>query len=198
MKKLSLAVCTIILGTLPAVAAAHTKIYTTTMNGPNEFPLQNPVSPGVGTAVVWIDTDLLTMRVKAEFGGLLGNTTAAHIHGPIPDPPANPLASVATTSPSFTGFPLGVTAGTYDFTYDLTQASSFHPNFVTNNGGTAASAMNAFIAGMDAGKMYFNIHSSSYTGGEIRGFMQLVPEPSALAIGGIGLITLLARRRRAA
>lgn len=194
MRNLLFAACPAFLLIGGAAASAHTKIYTTTMSGPNEFPAN--ASPGVGSSTVTIDTDSLTMRVQAEFSGLLGTVTAAHIHGPIPDPPANPLASVATTSPSFTGFPTGVTAGTYDHTYDLTQTSSYHPNFVSANGGTAAGAMNAFIAGMDAGKMYFNIHSSQFGGGEIRGFMQLVPEPSAFMLGGLGAAGLLARRRR--
>jgi hypothetical protein len=180
-------------------AHAHTSIYTTILNGPNEFPA-NP-SLGVGAAKLTVDFDLLAMRVEANFSGLTGNTTAAHIHGPIPDPPANPLAGVATPLPSFPGFPLGVQAGSYDQTFDMTAASSYNPAFVTANGGTVGSAMNVFFAGLDAGKMYLNIHTTNTQGGEIRGFFELVPEPSTLSLMALGLLTPLvcrARRRMAA
>jgi hypothetical protein len=43
---------------------------------------------------------------------------------------------VATTLPTFAGFPLGVTSGTYINTLDLTLASSYNPAFVTANGGS--------------------------------------------------------------
>ena len=43
---------------------------------------------------------------------------------------------MATRVPSFVGFPLGVTAGSMDNTYDLNLASSYNPAFVTDNGGT--------------------------------------------------------------
>jgi hypothetical protein len=175
-------------------ALAHTSIYATILNGPNEFP-PNP-SLGVGTSKVTVDFDLLTMRVEATFSGLTGNTTASHIHGPIPDPPANPLAGVATPVPSFPGFPLGVQAGSYDHTFDMTQSSSYNPAFVTANGGTVGSAMNAFFAGLDAGKMYFNIHTTNTQGGEIRGFFTLVPEPSTLSLTGLALLAPLVQRYR--
>jgi len=194
MKTMSMLACAaFVLGSLPA-AWAHTSIYTSILNGPNEFPA-NP-SLGVGTGKVTVDFDLLTMRVEASFSGLTGNTTAAHIHGPIPNPPANPLAGVATPLPSFPGFPLGVQAGSYDQTFDMTAASSYNPAFVTANGGSVASAMNAFFAGLDAGKMYLNIHTTNTQGGEIRGFFTLVPEPSTLSLAAIGLLAPLARGYR--
>src|SRR5439155_23025204 len=37
--------------------------------------------------------------------------------------------------PDISGFPLGVTSGTYDNTLDLTLASSYNPVFVTDEGG---------------------------------------------------------------
>ncbi|BBO32859.1 CHRD domain-containing protein [Lacipirellula parvula] len=187
--------CAAIIFASMEAAFAHTSIYTTTLSGPNEFPA-NP-SLGTGTAKVTVDYDLLTMRVQATFSGLSGNTTASHIHGPIPAPPANPLAGVATPTPSFPGFPLGVQSGSYDQTFDMTQASSFNPAFVTANGGTVGTAMNVFFAGLDAGKMYLNIHTTNTPGGEIRGFFTLVPEPSTLGLGVVGLLAGAAFRRRA-
>lgn len=199
MKKISMLGCAALvcvsLHSAPS-AWAHTSIYTTILNGPNEFPA-NP-SLGVGTAKLTVDYDLLTMRVEASFSGLTGNTSASHIHGPIPEPPANPLAGVATPLPTFPGFPLGVKAGSYDQTFDMTSASSYNPAFVTANGGTIGSAMNVFFAGLDAGKMYLNIHTSNTPGGEIRGFFALVPEPSTLSLAALGLLAPFARRYRRA
>lgn len=83
----------------------------------------------------------------------------------------------------------------------LTQASSYNPAFITANGGTVASAEAALVAGLDAQKAYWNVHTTSRPGGEIRGFLQAVPEPSTVALGGLGALSLAGyglRRRRAA
>jgi len=89
---------------------------------------------------------------------------------------------VATTVPTFPGFPLGVTSGTYNDTLDLTQASSFNPAFVTANGGTPASAEAALAAALAADKAYLNIHTTVSPGGEISGFLEPVPEPASIMV----------------
>lgn len=169
---------------------AHTTVYTAVLSGPAESPPNN--SPGTGFAIVTLDADLALMRVQAQFSGLTGNTTLAHIHGPTTTPGAG-LASVATQQPSFTGFPLGVTSGTMDTTFDMTLASSYSSGFITNNGGTVGGAYAAFQTGLEQGRMYFNIHTSTFGGGEIRGF--LVPEPSTLALLTLAPVALLRRRK---
>jgi hypothetical protein len=135
------------------------------------------------------------MRVEASFSGLEGTVTAAHIHCCTVDP-GQLNAGVATVTPTFTGFPSGVMAGTYDMTFDLSQTDSYNPAFVTANGGTASGAMNALLNGVAEGKAYFNIHSSVYGGGEIRGFLQLVPEPASGGLMLLGIGALAAARRR--
>ena len=107
-------------------------------------------------------------------------------------------AGVATTTPSFFNFPLGVTSGTYDQVLDLTVASSYNPAFVTASGGTIAGAEAALLAGMAAGMTYFNIHTTVFPNGEIRGFLapRAVPEPWMPALVAIGLAAALAGRRR--
>ena len=141
-------------------------VYTASLDGPSESP---PVqSPGTGTATVTINTTAHTMRVQASFTGLVGTTTNSHIHGPTATAFSG-TAGVATTTPTFTGFPSGVTSGSYDNTFDMTQSSSYNPSFISANGGTPASAEVALANAMAAGKAYFNIHSSAFPGGEIRG-----------------------------
>ena len=114
------------------------------------------------------------MRVQTNFSGLLAGVTAAHIHAPTAVPGTG-TAGVATSVPTFPGFPSGVTAGTYDRTFDMLLSSSYNPSFVTNNGGTTASAFAALRAAISAGRAYLNIHSSMFPGGEIRGFLNLCP-----------------------
>jgi hypothetical protein len=79
---------------------------------------------------------------------------------------------------------------------DLTLASSFNPSYVTANGGTPAGAESAFAAALAGGQAYWNIHSSSFGGGEIRGFVVPVPEPSTLALFGLGAGAIAWRLRR--
>ncbi|MFN8589281.1 MAG: CHRD domain-containing protein [Candidatus Eisenbacteria bacterium] len=142
--------------------------YTATLSGAAESPPN--ASPGTGWAQVDIDPVAHLMHVRAEFSGLVGTVTASHIHAATTTAFTG-TAGVATTTPTFTGFPGGVTAGTYDHTFDMTQAASWNPSYVTAHGGTTAQAELDFFAAIAAGKAYFNVHTSVFGGGEIRGFL---------------------------
>ncbi len=174
---------------LASVTQAQT--FTTTLSGPNENPPN--ASSGTGTSLVTLNTTTHQLRATASFGGLTGTTTNAHIHC-CTAPPAN--VGVATTLPSFVGFPLGVTGGAFDQTYDTTQASTWSPAFIAANGGTPAGAEAALAAGLAAGQAYFNIHTTAYPGGEIRGFLALqvaaAPIPTLSQWTLIVLVALLA------
>lgn len=172
---------------------AHEVKYAFTLSGGAEVPVV--ATAGIGSALVTFDLDLVTMRVQAEFSGLTGNTSASHIH--CCDFQANTNAGVATTTPTFTGFPLGVKSGTYDQTFDMTLTSSYRAQFLTANGGSVTNALNSLLAGLDSGMAYFNIHTSSFPSGEIRGQSVPIPEPATamLALCGLGL-PLLTRRAR--
>jgi hypothetical protein len=131
-----------------------------------------------------------TLTLNCSFSALVGTTTASHIHAAT----ANAFqgtSGVATTTPSFVGFPIGVQSGTFFNVLDLTLSSSYNPTYVTANG-SIANAELALTSAMASGRAYWNIHSTSVPGGEIRGW---VPAPSAAALLGLGG-TLVARRRR--
>lgn len=160
-----------------------------------------PGASGSGWARATFDTDAVTMRVEASFAGLSGVTTVAHIHCCTAVPETGTVG-VATYPGTFPGFPQGVSAGAYDASFDMKLASSYTATFIDNfGGGTPAGALAALLAGLEAGRGYFNVHSTTFPGGEIRGFLRAVPvpEPGALVLLGLGLLAVgitLRRRRR--
>lgn len=191
--KRSLCVLTMAASMLVIAPLAHATVitYYADLNGLNESPPNG--SPGFGSATVSTDDVAHTMSIHFTFAGLIGTTTAAHIHC-CTAVPSTGTAGVATTTPFFAGFPLGVTSGSYDVLLDMTLASSYNPAFVTAHGGTTAGAEGFLFAGMSAGESYLNLHTSAVPGGEIRGF--LTPEPASLALVGLGLAGLGLRRRK--
>lgn len=97
------------------------QIYKTNLSGASEEPANSSI--GTGNATVTITNN--SMRVQASFSGLSGTTTASHIHAATAVP-GQGNAGVATATPSFPGFPAGVTSGTYDMTFDMTLSSSYN------------------------------------------------------------------------
>lgn len=168
---------------------AQSFAYSVFMDGPTE---PSP-SLGIGTGYVIYNSTAHTLHLEGAFSGLTGTTTAAHIHAATTSPFTG-TAGVAVHTPSLAGFPLGVTSGTYTNTFDLTLSSSFNPSYVTANGGTLASAEAALAAAMASGRAYWNIHTTAFGGGEIRGFLTPVPEPGSMALAGLGALALAVRR----
>lgn len=165
-------------------------VYTASLTGAAE----NPPNASPGTGFVQVEYDALThlLHVQVDFENLIGTTTAAHIHCCV-DAPGN--VGVATPTPTFPGFPAGVTSGSYDEIFDLTSPTSFNAAFITANG-SVAGAEAALAAGLDDGRAYLNIHTTFSPGGEIRGFLAAVPEPATLPLLGLGVIALFAVRRK--
>jgi hypothetical protein len=153
---------------LSAGAHAAAIIYSGSLSGPAESPAN--ASPGVGTTVVSYDAATHMLNVQITFTGLSGTTTASHIHC-CTTMAAMSTAGVATQVPTFSSFPLGVAAGTYSMTFDLTMSASWNATFITANGSTPAGAEAALVSGLQGDKAYLNIHSSTFPGGEIRSFL---------------------------
>ena len=188
----ALTIVVLLLGAVPVHAAPVD--FFATLSGAAEIPPTG--SPGTGFAHVTIDDTAHTLRVQATFSGLTSTTVASHIHCCAPQP-AN--VGVATTVPTFPGFPLGVMSGTYDNTFNTLLDSTYNPEFLTASGGTAVSAEAGLFAGMLLGQSYLNIHTNLFPGGEIRGVL-VTPEVGTLSLLGAGLAGLAqqmrTRRRR--
>ena len=195
MRPVLLAATVFLFASTSANAAA---IFTATINSAQEVPTNT--SAATGLADFLLDDTMTVLTYESVIFGLdftgmqtpdpADNLIAAHIHAPAP-PGVN--ASVVF---GFFGTPFNETS----------------PNdvvvipFATGVGGTIRGRWNqpegngttltAQLSNLLAGNSYINFHTTRFPGGEIRGQIALIPEPSTLSLLGIGVAGLVSRHYR--
>jgi hypothetical protein len=178
-----------------SLASARASIFDYTIT----FAPEAVGAQGTGTGTAQYDDVAHLLQLQAVFSGLSpggSGTTVSHIHLPTASPFTG-TAGVVITPGTLPGFPVGVFSGSYSNVFDMTSSSTYPAAFVTANGGVAGAEAAVFSA-MQAGKAYWNIHTGNFGGGEIRGFLTVVPEPSSLALvslGSAGVALRVCRRR---
>jgi hypothetical protein len=144
------------------------------MGGQSESPPN--ASPAAGFGRVTYHDSSHTIELISIAYGLLGGSTSSELHAPT----ATGFAGTAGVAIPLIGYPYGSLSPGYDNSFDLTQPSTWDPTYLSANGGTPSSAEAAFVTALTSGKMYWEIHTSAFPNGEIRGFMQLeTPEQPA-------------------
>jgi len=184
MFKLNFLAIAVALSVLPLAAGAATTSYTFNLNAAQQVP-QNP-SPAAGSFQMMLDDVADTITFSSASFGFLGTVTASHIHMAPAGVNGAVVYNLLTNADSMGPLMIGAFAlpGSYGFT----------------GAGKAIAA--SLISDINAApwNFYVNIHTSAYGGGEIRGQLAPVPEPSTYALMaiGLGLLTVAKRRRKSA
>lgn len=164
-------------------ASTYTRDHATGLSGLNETGMFAASGSGneIGAGISYNDvSNVLSfdMAYGSAFGfaDLLGNLTVLHVHGAglVNFPAANTSAGVQFDLAGF-HTASGPRSGRITGTRVLTAAQE---TMLLNN------------------SLYVNIHSAAQTGGEIRGQLIIVPEPSQALLALISFVTVAIRRRR--
>jgi MYXO-CTERM domain-containing protein len=137
------------------------------MNGFEETPPN--ASPAAGGGVAAYNPITGELSLSVFFVGLTAPVTFSHVHLGPPGVMGPPIVDTTPFSPPVTAG--AIVTGPIPF-------PAIH------------------VPALLAGDTYFNIHTAAFPGGEIRGQLNPVPEPSAFALGVVGLGALTLMRRR--
>ena len=120
------------------------RTFIASLNGASEVPPE--ISNGTGTATIILSPDETAGLVSLSFSNLTSGETAAHVHGPA-DPGTNAAAILDLDQP-------------------LGQVSNMLWVFGAAGGLTAQD----LVVALKSGRLYSNVHTANFSGGEIRGW----------------------------
>ena len=151
-------------------AAVTQFVFLNGMTGANEVP---PVSStGMATINTISFDDAVgsfgTLTIDISFVGLSSNAASAHLHG---------FANASGTA-------------------GVLQGLSFTPATSGSVAGSWAPASATEASNLFAGLTYVNLHSVNFGGGELRGQLVPIPEPSVIGLTGLASLAFLKRRRK--
>lgn len=190
-----------------AVNVSASTILVANLTNSQENPPTNPTLTGgaprpasFGTALFTINDAMTAMTFTAtifnidvtgsQTADINDNLVAAHIHAGANFPPLNngvvwgffgaPLNDNNPNDSVFTPFATGV-GGTFSGKWDAPEGN-----------GTILLLQ---LPNILAGRAYINFHTTQFPGGEIRGQLTGVPEPTSLLLFGTGGFALIAKLR---
>ena len=154
---------------LPQLSRAQLILFEARLSGSQEVPARVTSATGFATASLDLATNFFVFN--DTWSGLSAPSTGKHIHSPAP---AGANAGVIIPFTAADGFILGTTFGSVSYSTFLTPAR-------------ASELLN--------GLFYVNVHTTAFPGGEIRGQLHAVPEPSTYALVGVALLGCVVWRR---
>ena len=155
---------------LPTGQLSAQSTFQVFLSGSGENPPNG--SPAIGFGTVVLNAAQTQITVDENWSGLTAPATASHIHGP------GGVGTNAAVLFPFTGVPAATSGSIPEQVFAITAQQ---------------------VTWLFQGYLYMNIHTSTFPGGEIRGQLLLVPEPSSLALlgmGGVPFALAYWRRRR--
>lgn len=173
---------------LPLAGNASILQFDATLNAASEVPALS--GPASATASLFYNTIANTYNLQLTASNLSGPITGAHIHG---------QASTAQNA----GVLVGLNTSPFVFLQSGGSLLLIGNSIAAPAGLIGAANSNAaasFLAILQAGRAYINIHTGANPNGEIRGQLfqvAVVPELEvyAMLLAGLGLIGFTARRR---
>ena len=160
-------ICVCAFAITAGVVSAQTFTFEAFLTGLGENPPNASPASGFGTVIY--DASLTNITVDENWSGLTAPATASHIHGP---------AGVGTNAAVIfvlSGVPAATAGAIPEQAFSITPAQ---------------------VVDLFNGLYYMNVHTSTFPGGEIRGQLLLVPEPSTALLVAFGLIGLCWKLRR--